>query len=82
MATADMYELINSLNKKGITIIMISHDTEAAVKYASHILHIGDTVFFGTREQYLNSDAGRFFMAGQKADDVPAEATNGVMNNA
>ena len=41
-ATEEMYSLIQQLNKDGITIIMISHDTEAALKYASHVLHIGN----------------------------------------
>ncbi len=62
VATADMYTLINTLNKNGITIIMISHDTEAAVKYASHILHIADEVFFGTKEDYLKSRQGKIFL--------------------
>ena len=61
--TADMYNLIKDLNNDGITIIMISHDISAAIKYASHILHIGSNVFFGTREEYLSSDAGKFFLA-------------------
>ena len=53
--TAEMYALIEKLNcEDGITAIMISHDIAAAVKYASHILHIGDTVFFGTKDAYLN----------------------------
>jgi zinc transport system ATP-binding protein len=34
--------------------VMISHDLSAALQYASHILHIGDTVFFGTKAAYLN----------------------------
>lgn len=54
--TADMYSLIKGLNDDGITIIMISHDIQAALKYSSHILHIGDYVFFGTRNEYLNSE--------------------------
>ena len=54
--TAEMYQLIKDLNKEGVTIIMISHDMEAASKYASHILHVGDKLFFGTREEYLNSE--------------------------
>ena len=61
-ATAEMYALIEKLNREdGITIIMISHDVQAAVHYANHILHIGDSVFFGTREEYLNSPFGKFF---------------------
>lgn len=51
--TTEMYELIRSLNENGITIIMISHDIGAAMRYASHILHIGgNTYFFGTKEEY------------------------------
>ncbi len=57
--TEDMYKLIYDLNKDdGITIIMISHDINAAIKYADHILHIGDTVFFGTKDEYCGSKTG------------------------
>jgi zinc transport system ATP-binding protein len=54
-ATAEMYSLIESLNKNdGITVIMISHDLDAALKYSSHILHVGYTPrFFGTKEEYV-----------------------------
>ena len=53
-ATAQMYELIAKLNENDeITIIMISHDIAAAMKYASHILRVGKHTFFGTREEYL-----------------------------
>lgn len=62
--TAEMYGLIEKLNRDdGITIIMISHDLSAALKYASHILHIGTQVFFGTKQQYLASSVGRGFTA-------------------
>ncbi|MCR5369393.1 MAG: ABC transporter ATP-binding protein [Clostridium sp.] len=61
--TAEMYQLIRDLNREGITIIMISHDIAAAVKYASHILHIGKNVFFGTKEEYTASEMGKFFLA-------------------
>ena len=40
-AQTELYEQIASLNKSGITVIMVSHDVQAAVKYASHILQIG-----------------------------------------
>ncbi len=59
IVTADMYSLIKSLNDEGISIIMVSHDVGAAVKYASHILYIGDTYFYGTKDEFLMSDAGR-----------------------
>lgn len=51
-ATEEMYNLINDLHKSGITIIMISHDIEAAKKYATHVLHIGKEIFFGDVEHY------------------------------
>ena len=67
--TAEMYQLIKALNKKdGITIIMISHDIAAAVKYATHILHIGEHCFFGTKKQYLESSLGKAF-TGQEGED-------------
>lgn len=57
--TAEMYELIEQLNRdKGITVIMISHDVGAALRYASHVLHLGDRVFFGTKEAYRKSGIG------------------------
>ena len=69
VVSVQMYELIAGLNKEGITIIMISHDIAAALKYASHILHIGDSVFFGTKAEYLESSAGKAFIAGEKGGE-------------
>ena len=64
--TAEMYGLIETLNREeGITVMMISHDISAALKYASHILHIGDSVFFGTRADYLQSPQGKVFDSGK-----------------
>ena len=59
--TAEMYETIASLNKEGITIVMISHDIQAALKYADHILHIGHELFFGTKEEFLTSRCGKAY---------------------
>ena len=67
--TAEMYALIEKLNREdGITVIMISHDISAALKYASHILHIGNTVFFGTKSEYLRSPQGQLFAAEKGGD--------------
>ena len=60
--TAGMYDLIEDLNKEEITIIMISHDISTAIRYASHILHIGNRLFFGSKDEYLRSDAGKIFL--------------------
>lgn len=65
--TAEMYELISGLNKEGITIIMISHDIDVAISEASHILHICNKPFFGTKEEYLKSELGsKFIEQGEK----------------
>ena len=66
--TAELYTIIKELNHDGITIIMISHDIAAAVKYASHILHIGDQIFFGTRDSYLESRQGKLFLEAEGSD--------------
>ena len=60
--TAEMYELVKELNQNDkITIIMISHDLNDALKYATHILHVGSEIFFGTKSEYLNSELGKQF---------------------
>ncbi len=59
--TEEMYDLIRSLNQNGVTIIMISHDLAAAMRYATHILYLGDDVFYGPAEDFPDSPAGRSF---------------------
>ncbi len=61
---AQMYRLIQKLNREnGMTVLMVSHDITAAVTYATHILHIGDTCFYGTVAEYQNSSVGKRFLA-------------------
>lgn len=62
-ATAQMYEIIEQLHREGITIIMISHDVGVALADATHILHIGKHLFFGTKESYLHSGIGQAFLS-------------------
>ncbi len=69
IVTEEMYELIAKLNREGLTVIMVSHDISAALRYASHILHIGGEVFFGTKEEYLQSETGRYFLAQKGGGD-------------
>ncbi len=59
LATEEMYELTERLHKEGTTVIMISHDLNAAYKYANKILHLSDEgFFFGSLEEYLKSSEG------------------------
>ncbi len=54
--TEEMYQLIAQLNKKDkVTIIMISHDIDQAVKYANKILHVSEKSYFGTKDDYIKS---------------------------
>jgi zinc transport system ATP-binding protein len=42
LISAELYKLLKSINREtGITIIMVSHNIEAAKKYASKILNLG-----------------------------------------
>ncbi len=65
IAIQEMYEVIRGLNTDiGMTVIMVSHDIDFAVKYSKHILHMGkEQMFFGTPAEYLKSDIGRAFSA-------------------
>lgn len=56
-AANEMYSIVERLNKDDkITVIMISHDISAAYKYATHILHIGESSFFGTKDEYIKDN--------------------------
>jgi len=72
VATQDMYDLIARLNREdGVTVMMVSHDVSAAVRYASHILHTGPVPkFFGTKEDYLKTETGRLFTAAMGGEEV------------
>ena len=66
--TAELYELIEKLNKEeNMTVIMVTHDIESALKYSSKILHLDrDVSFFGTREEYIASDVFKKHYGGEK----------------
>ena len=58
-AAADMYGILGALHQSGVTILMITHDVEAALADATHVLHLGESVFWGTAEAYRQSRASR-----------------------
>jgi len=68
-ATNEMYNLIKLINLcDNTSVIMISHDIHEAVRYATHILHLGhEQLFFGTTAQYRESDLARRFVGGGRA---------------
>jgi len=55
-ASTDMYALISHLNRnQGLTVIMVSHDIESALKCATHVLYLGKKSFFGAVAQFKES---------------------------
>lgn len=63
VATREMYEQIRRLNEDGMTVIMITHDVEEALRYADHILCLGREPWYGTKEAFAASAAGRSFLS-------------------
>lgn len=64
IVTAELYNIIDNLNMNhGVTIIMVSHDVEAAIAHSNKILHMDRCAeFFGPKEKYLKSYAGARFL--------------------
>jgi zinc transport system ATP-binding protein len=68
LITAEVYGLLEKLNRElGLAIIMVSHDIEAALKYARNILHlkklapdgVNSPCYFGSAAEYTQSKTGR-----------------------
>jgi zinc transport system ATP-binding protein len=65
IVSAEFYELIARLNTEdNITIVMVSHDLDNAMKYSNKILYMGETeYFFGSKEEYVQSKQCKEFFA-------------------
>ena len=66
IVTQEFYQLIKQINRDSrMAVVMVSHDIESTMEYASHILHLQETaLFFGTAEEYRNSEIGKAFLGG------------------
>ena len=66
LVTRELYDTIEKLHKEeGLTVIMVSHDVEAAVEYADYILHLShSSAFYGTAAEYAGSSLGKRFAKG------------------
>ena len=69
-ATREFYEIIARLNREmGISILMITHDLDAVVRYANRVLHMSDVpTFYHSVEEYCASDA--FLMRREERTDA------------
>ena len=76
--TQTMYDYIYKVNRKmGITVIMVSHDLEAALRYATNILQIGHRqLFFGTPEEYRKSPQYRMLVQSRSTRHIRIPSKN------
>ena len=71
LISAELYRLLEKINREtGMTIIMVSHEIEAAA-CATKVLHLQKRqIFFGDMEEYRQSETGRkFFTKMESAND-------------
>lgn len=63
LVTRELYNTVRHLcTDHGMTVIMVSHDIAAAVKYSDRILHLATSVrFVGTVEEYEKTPLGASF---------------------
>ncbi len=60
--TRELYDTVAERNQQDkLTVVMISHDIDTALTYATHILAIGKTTFWGTKEAYLQDEQHHVF---------------------
>ncbi|MBR3268718.1 MAG: ABC transporter ATP-binding protein [Oscillospiraceae bacterium] len=64
LVATELYAILRHIHEEhGITIIMITHDVECAVRHAKTILHIGKKdSFFGSCAEYEKSELGKRFL--------------------
>lgn len=60
----ELYRTVARLREEGVTVLMVSHDLSAVFSDVTHVLHIGEPTFFGTKEEYR----ARFFESEQKEE--------------
>ncbi len=70
-STADIYALLKSLNKEGMTIVTVTHDISAALRFGSRILHVNkDGYFIGSMEEYrTRPEAARYLEEQPETDE-------------
>jgi zinc transport system ATP-binding protein len=78
LITLEVYELLKKINREtGITVIMVSHDLNAALKYANRILHLKNRqCFFGETGEYARSGIGKEFLQNEPQARNGPEVSN------
>ena len=63
---ADVYALIDTLNRDGMTIVTVTHDVRSALRYASKILRINkDSYLFLDTEEYKKLPEAQIYLQSQ-----------------
>ncbi len=72
VVTNELYDFIKILNKKyNLSVIMVSHDVNGAIKNATHILHLDhDDMFYGTVKEYITGDFSKKFLTLDGGDNL------------
>jgi zinc transport system ATP-binding protein len=61
------YSLVSELNKSGMTIVMVSHNLDEAIQYATNIIYIKETLLFsGSKEDFVQSEYSKIFNVTQE----------------
>ncbi|MCL1887786.1 MAG: ATP-binding cassette domain-containing protein, partial [Kiritimatiellaeota bacterium] len=61
----ELHGILKELNRRGLTVVMVSHDIAGAVKHAETILHLRNrTLFCGPVAEYLESPIYRHMAEG------------------
>ena len=70
LISAELYRLLGKINREsGMTVIMVSHEFEADC--ADKVLHLHKKqLFFGSMDEYKNSETGKHFFIKKGADNV------------
>ena len=63
LVTKELYTTVKHLSvEHGMTVIMVSHDVDAAIRYSDRILHLATSLrFIGTPQDYLKTPYGAAF---------------------
>jgi zinc transport system ATP-binding protein len=71
LISAELYQQLTMINREtGMTIVMASHDVDAA-DCVTHVLHLQKRqLFFGSAEEYKRSETGKNFFGKMEKNDV------------
>ncbi len=52
----DFYNILNEINKEGVTIILVSHDLFSIKEYVNKVLYLNrEIIFYGSYDEFQNS---------------------------